>query len=505
MKRKKFSIANDKIKVIIFCLLVSFLILSITSKCSFLYPFNDWGDANSFFTVGKSMFNGIVPYKGIFEQKGPLLYFIYGLGYLISHKSFLGVFVLEVATWTFSLYYFFKTINIYLSKSLSLTIIPLFMTLICVSKAFAHGGGAEEFCLPFYAITLYFFLKHFKNEDTDYKTILIAGFCAGCVLLIKYTLLGFWFAFMATIFFDYIFKRKYKKGFISCIYFLLGMFLPIIVFLIYFGINNAIGDFYNVYFKVNITAYNRHSINLFSKIYTIFLGFTKLTLKNGFFISLLLLGMPIFLIEMDITRKAKICIFVNYIISIIGLFWGIRFYRYYLFPMFIFILPSLIVIFSLIDKKFNFSKYKITILISIIIALIGSYNGANYKKMIMTKKKDLFQYEYAEIINRESNPTLLNIGFLDCGLYTTTGIVPSTYFFEKHNIPYASFPDNLDSLNRYVEQQKTEFVVYFSKKKLDREKETNLFMNYDLIKENKIIFENKKFNTYLFKKKYSKI
>ncbi|MFQ9073882.1 MAG: hypothetical protein ACLR43_15090 [Faecalibacillus faecis] len=46
------------------------------------------------------MFNGKVPYKDLFEQKGPLLYLIYGIGYLISHDTFLGVYLLEVISYT---------------------------------------------------------------------------------------------------------------------------------------------------------------------------------------------------------------------------------------------------------------------------------------------------------------------------------------------------------------------------------------------------------------------
>ena len=76
----------SKYKYQLFCLMVSFSMLLFTSKNSFLYTFNDWCDANAFFTVGKSIIHGLVPYKDLFEQKGPLLYFIYSFGYLISQK-----------------------------------------------------------------------------------------------------------------------------------------------------------------------------------------------------------------------------------------------------------------------------------------------------------------------------------------------------------------------------------------------------------------------------------
>ena len=74
-------------KIIIYCFIVSLLVLLLASKSSPLYPFNDWCDANAFFTMGKGLFNGKIIFKDLFEQKGPFLYLIYGIGYLIMYGS----------------------------------------------------------------------------------------------------------------------------------------------------------------------------------------------------------------------------------------------------------------------------------------------------------------------------------------------------------------------------------------------------------------------------------
>ena len=66
---KKISDYLDNKKIIIAILLVaSIFTLLICSKNSPLYPYNDWVDGNAFFTMGKGMFNGKVPYKDLFEQ-----------------------------------------------------------------------------------------------------------------------------------------------------------------------------------------------------------------------------------------------------------------------------------------------------------------------------------------------------------------------------------------------------------------------------------------------------
>ena len=70
-------------------------ILLFTTRSSVFFVCNNWDDANSYFTMGKGMMNGLVIYRDLYDQKGPYLYLLYGIAYLISHKSFLGVFIFE--------------------------------------------------------------------------------------------------------------------------------------------------------------------------------------------------------------------------------------------------------------------------------------------------------------------------------------------------------------------------------------------------------------------------
>lgn len=85
-----------QLKRSIWCLGAAALVLALCSKTSPLYAFNDWMDANIFFTMGKSMLSGKVLYRDVFDHKGPVLYLLYGLGWLLDHTGFIGVFVLEI-------------------------------------------------------------------------------------------------------------------------------------------------------------------------------------------------------------------------------------------------------------------------------------------------------------------------------------------------------------------------------------------------------------------------
>ena len=134
---------NKKILVYFFCAIVSFLILLIGSKSSFLYPLNGWPDVNIFFTLGKGMVHGKVPYVDLIDQKGPYLYAISGLAYLLSRESFLGFFVLEMISIYFFLLYSWKIIGLYVNGK-ALWVLPILAAGIVSAKSFVHGGSIEE-------------------------------------------------------------------------------------------------------------------------------------------------------------------------------------------------------------------------------------------------------------------------------------------------------------------------------------------------------------------------
>ena len=137
------------------------------------------------------------------------------------------------------------------------------------------------------------------------------------------------------------------------------------------------------------------------------------------------------------------------------------------------------------------------------LCLINSYYNANYKEYRSMSITDFFQYEYANIINEYSNATVLNMGKLDCGVYTMAGIYPSTYFFELQNISYAKFPDMVDAMQGYIQNKDVMFIVYYTWLDLEglKKREETLFVNYELLRIRYQKFEDDYFYGYLFKVK----
>ena len=64
---------------------VAVLLLSIDSPLHGVYGHNDsaW-----FFMCGKAVMNGLTPYVDFTDSKDPLLWLIYGIGYLLSPRNY---------------------------------------------------------------------------------------------------------------------------------------------------------------------------------------------------------------------------------------------------------------------------------------------------------------------------------------------------------------------------------------------------------------------------------
>ena len=165
--------------------------ITLVSASSPLYPFNPWDDANCFFTLGRGIIHGYVPYRDLYEQKGPLLYFIYALAALISEKSFIGSWIAECISASLFAVFSWKTTKLFIDPSkYAIAVMPLFLGLVYTTGMFNFGGNAEELCFPLLTVALYFGFKAIVKSDglPTNKEAMLIGLFTGIVFWIKYTL-----------------------------------------------------------------------------------------------------------------------------------------------------------------------------------------------------------------------------------------------------------------------------------------------------------------------------
>lgn len=246
----------EKGKRALWCVVIAAAVLALCSKCAPLYGFNDWMDANIFFTMGKSMMQGKVLYRDVFDHKGPLLYFVYGLGTLLDATGFTGIFVVEIGAFAVFLGLSLGTASLFLDKPLhpAWAVVPA--AAVAAGRSFSHGGSAEELLLPLLAAALWALLRVLRTgRALPLPLVALQGLLAGCALWLKYTVLGFYLAWVAILALFYSRRRWYRALGRSCGAYLGGMAAATLPWVVYFGVHGALQDWFTAYFYDNLFLY----------------------------------------------------------------------------------------------------------------------------------------------------------------------------------------------------------------------------------------------------------
>lgn len=491
--------------LLLFSFLMATLFLLVCSKSSPLYPMNDWVDVNCFFTMGKSILHGIVPYAELYEQKGPVLYFMYAIAALISDSSFFGVFLLEVVTFGLFLYFSGKIAEIYLGKTPLLYFIVAFLAaLIPISKAFAHGGGCEELCLFMLAYSLYSVLLalHEKRALT-FKEAFLNGIFAAAVLYIKFTILGFYIGLAAFVLLWYLFDGfKWKALFITIGQFLLGVAALSAVVFGYFFIHGAVGDFMQVYFHNNLTLYPQETEQTKWELIKQCLDTTiKYNTSYGWMIWL---GILLFAMEIKKHWSDLAMALLCFIGLTVGTYWGGRGYTYYGLILAAFCVFGLIAIGKALQlaegsqafgKVLGSSGLRAVIMIVLVFLLLNTCHKKSGNTYLMEyEKEDMPAYRFAQIINTVDDAKILNYGFLDGGFYYAADVLPSCEFFCTLNI---DAPDMWAIQRECIQSGKVDFVIT---RTYTLDQYTATSKGYELVDQCTCYFEGVDFTYYLYQK-----
>ena len=475
----------------LFAGLAAFSVLAVCSKSSFLYPMNDWVDVNCFFTVGRGILHGLVPYRDLYEQKGPLIYFLFALAGQISESSFLGVYILEGLCFSCFLYLGGRITEVLSGRKKVFWIsAALLGILVPVTPAFSHGSSAEEFFLPVLALGLLTVLKamHEKRLLANREGFVL-GLCSAAALWTKYTFCGLFGGLALAVIIWYLFTGKARCLPRLIIFFLLGVLALSVVIVGWFALNGALTDLWQAYFVNNLTQYSGNIRgghydaplpNLLNNLPWSVPGVLGLLWmaarlkKNGW--------------EALAGWLSAVCLFVF-------TYWTGRRYPYYALVLVVFAPFGLASAASAVAWSLKRIRPAVRTAIAAVLAclllsagpLIALQTSSNTYLMGI-RPEELPQYRFAEIIRQSEDPTLLNYGFLDGGFYFASGVLPSDPYFCSLNI---DLPEMEQAMRESIRQGKTEFVVTRSAKLKGSG-------NYVLVDEDDFLFEGRMWHYYLY-------
>ena len=89
-------------------------LLRFSYSTSFLWPGYCGYDSAIFQTIGKYWAQGSVPYRDLFDHKGPLIFFIDMLGYWLHGRA--GILVPQTVSLAATLFFLYKLGRVYLPR-----------------------------------------------------------------------------------------------------------------------------------------------------------------------------------------------------------------------------------------------------------------------------------------------------------------------------------------------------------------------------------------------------
>lgn len=453
------------------CLGLAFLFLLICSACSFIFAFNPSVDYNWYETLGRGVVNGKVPYRDLFEHKGPVLYFMYAFFTLLGSTR-IACFFAEVVFGAIFLYFCYKLIRKYFGIKASIFMTTLLAFFTFCPGSFSYGGStAEEFALPIIAYMLYVFHGYLENPDANkfkwYQSLII-GLGVGFIFWVKFSILILPAILLLTWLIYGLCSKRYKDTLLSLVFMVVGFIIISMPVAIYYLANGAISNLINVYFLINIKSYGS-AVNWRNT--SVIEMFFETWWRGILFILLVAFALLILVLAYRKQKRSVLFLVPGIISTIILLCLHNAFYYYYLFlapyfcVMLIFFGKVVPLCLEKIFKnhKFTFTNpFKITfLLVSIIFIFILSLGCSNNSYAYFYNREDYVQFRVADDINNYGidNPSVYCFNIADYGFYNVLDKMPSEYFYARSYFHPDIFPEMYEAFNAALKSQKFDFVI----------------------------------------------
>ncbi|MCM1041023.1 MAG: hypothetical protein NC396_01160 [Bacteroides sp.] len=406
----------------IFCLMFAWTV-------SPLFVF-EGADSSIFKIMGLGILDGKLPYRDLFDHKGPLIFYINAVALGMGGKT--GLYLLSVLFLSVTLYLIYLVSCFFTScrNAFWVSLIALLFWAI-----FSEGGNlVEGFMVPAIALSLYLTLRVYKNPDKVFGSYFI-GLCFSWIFLLRMSdaVMQVGGLFAGLCLYGFI-KKRYKKTLISILWFLAGFATLILPFVIYFAAQNALPEFWDGQFTFNyLYSQKSHHVRY---------NYGNTNILIFFLLSCIL--------AVGKKKELSYLYFVFVPVAVLSYFLvgKYNFPHYYLIYM-----PLFSLCISLL-----FNKYYISLVLWILIAGCGfAHPGRNVRqstdewvRVLKKDKKITKVYEeagklFARVPDNEKNDiwcyNLVSFGWSNMGIFPHHGIVPSNRIFCCWHLEYGNLEE----------------------------------------------------------------
>ena len=212
--------------------------------------YSDGVDSGVYQYIGIMMKKGYVPYTELWDNKGPLMYFIQYLGALMGKRF--GLFLIMLVFIFATCFIFYKTARLFTSG-----LPALFAALSCgLVWASTTGGGnyTEDYALLFIAIAIYFISKSLTSKkDLSWIESVVIGAVSACTVMLRINLVAPILGFCAAVFISALCQKKIASAIKMLSFFIVGAGAAVLPALVYLISNNALSACIECAYKNNFS------------------------------------------------------------------------------------------------------------------------------------------------------------------------------------------------------------------------------------------------------------
>ena len=458
---------------IAYALLLAFAVLFFCSKSSPIYPINDWADANVYLTIGKGMTKGMVPYRDLYDHKGPLLFALHALCAFVSFDSFLGVFLMEVllaAAFVYLAHRFFECCGLQRMSWIAVTVLAV---AAYTSLSFSEGDSAEEMAFPFIMGTLCGVTAFIRSGEARMRvrSLITHGILAGCVFWIKFTMIGLHAGLLLALFIRAWALGGFREAMRTLGWLIAGFAISTLPWVLYFGLNGALGDFLKTYLYDNLFLYSAgETAGAAARLKAIAKAGLSWFASNPCYSLFVLIGL---ISAWKMEKWLRLTVWLMIALGALAAFIGGKEYVYYGLVLAPAAAPGIAAVCCWRAKQRSVPMTVVVCAMLIALTPVLTQNvNPSFGVKAFEKRESTMQYRFAAIMQETPNATLLNYGFMDAGFYTAAKAVPAVKYFHQTNVP---LDEMLSEQERYIREGLCDYVVTRGKQPF------SITENYDLI------------------------
>ncbi|MCM1404228.1 MAG: glycosyltransferase family 39 protein [Prevotella sp.] len=441
------------------CLLISTIFFFLYGFNSPLYTFNSDNDYHWFMTVGHGFAGGKIPYRDLFEHKGPIVYFVTAFACLFANPDFVML-LLEIFCMSWFFFFTYRIAHKRLNTFYSLTVVSIMaMAIFTCWCRMRSAATVEEFCLPIYAYFLLCWLEFLlEKKSWTWVRALCLGLCFGICLWVKYTLFYFMLVPMLAWFILSLRRRQYRTLVTNLLLMLAGVVIISVPIVIFFVANHAFGDLLHVYFFINLTAYGTANVLTILGSFGVFFTIGPIVL---FF---MLWGVIRFAIRYWRERAGWILL-TAFLVTLSLLVWSSKQIAYYYGELIPYAILGVVDLLAIISAKLSIAHYRQLIYTAITaVCVLISLPFSIHTYELGRSEKDYVPLQIAAVIQdyetqNDTAATLFCYKIGDFGFYNAAGIVPNNYYFANNVFDVDRFPAMYAAFTASITDQTSDFVI----------------------------------------------